>query len=84
MNTLDVSTDYDDVRIHEDELALIDDADLLRLRMSRDVLYRCFAEGVVLMQGENPVAMQPVAYETKGGKWEVVLIHFKTRSKMQA
>jgi hypothetical protein len=53
-NILSISTFDGDVEIHEDDLALITNEHLQKLRMSRDVLYRCFAEGAVLMRGKDP------------------------------
>jgi hypothetical protein len=47
---LDVSTKDGDERIYEDDLPLVTARDLKRLRMTREVLHRCFAEGVRRMQ----------------------------------
>jgi hypothetical protein len=74
---LHVSTDDGDVEIHEHALATITEADLKKLRMSRDDLYRCFAEGLRLME-ESEVKpadrVRPFAERTLDGEWEVHLV----------
>lgn len=56
-----------------DALETITEDELKLLRISREDLIRCFAEGVVLMLGKNPKEVRPVAHETKEGKWQVSL-----------
>ena len=51
---LEVSTDYGyDISIYEDDLDGITASELWKLRMSRPVLKRCFAEGVMLMHTKS-------------------------------
>ncbi len=53
-----------------------------KLHISRPVLKRCFAEGVMLMQGktEND-RVRPCAYPILGGKqWVVHLVQYPGRS----
>jgi hypothetical protein len=76
MNILNISTVDGDVEIREDELAFLPNADLQKLGMSREVLYRCFAEGVVLMEGKDPKLVRPVADEKLNGEWIVQLVHY--------
>jgi hypothetical protein len=70
---LDVSTKDGDERIYEDDLPLVIARDLKRLRMTREVLHRCFAEGVRRMQepGKDWARCRPTAQETLDGEWEV-------------
>jgi hypothetical protein len=76
---LEVSTDYGyDFAIYEEDLAGITASELWKLRMSRPVLKKCFAEGVMLMQGktEND-RVRPCAYPILGGKqWVVHLVKY--------
>jgi hypothetical protein len=76
---LHLSTDDGDVEIHEHELARITDAELERFRISRDDLYRCFAEGLRLMEEDEIKPgdrVRPVADETVDGRWEVHLVRY--------
>jgi hypothetical protein len=82
LNTLYIGTDHGDVRIREDELASIGNADLKMLRISRADLHRCFAEGVVLMQRKNPADVRPVASEMLDGKWIVVLVRYSDYARV--
>jgi hypothetical protein len=51
---LEVSTDYGfDVAIYEEDLEGITASELWKLRISRPVLKRCFAEGLMLIQGKT-------------------------------
>ena len=51
---LEVSTDYGyDIAIYEEDLEGIAASELWKLRMSRPVLKRCFAEGVMLMHTKS-------------------------------
>ena len=62
---VDIVTDDGEVRVLENEVARINDADLKRLGMSRAELERAFAEGKVLMKksGNKPGGrIRPVAY----------------------
>jgi hypothetical protein len=61
MYELDVSTTEGDVNIREDELASITEDDLEMLGMTREILNRCFAEGVALMKANN---IQPSESDT--------------------
>ena len=80
---LEVSTDYGyDIAIYAEDLEGITASELWKLRMSRAVLKRCFAEGVVLMQGkaENDW-VRPCAYPILGGKqWVVHLVRYPGQS----
>jgi hypothetical protein len=60
-----------------DALEKITENELKLLRISREDLIRCFAEGVVLMLGKNPRDVRPVAHENKDGKWQVSLHYSK-------
>ena len=59
-----------------DALETITEDELKILRISREDLIRCFAEGVVLMMGKNPKDVRPVAHETPDG-WQVSLRYSK-------
>jgi hypothetical protein len=80
---LEVSTEYGyDIAIYEEDLEGITVGELWKLRISRPVLKRCFAEGLVLMQGktEND-RVRPCAYLILGGKqWVVHLVQYPGRS----
>ena len=80
---LEVSTDYGyDIAIYAEDLEGITASELWKLRMSRAVLKRCFAEGITLMQGktEND-RVRPCAYPILGGKqWVVHLVQYPGRS----
>ena len=80
---LEVSTDYGyDISISEEDLDSITATELWKLRMSRPMLKRCFAEGVMLMQGktEND-RVRPCAYPILGGKqWVVHLVQYPGQS----
>jgi len=72
---LAVPTAYGAVEIGEDELRTLTDKELAKLRISREELHRCFAEGVKLMKrrgGSDRV--RPIAVETYDGKWEVHIV----------
>ena len=72
---LDVSTDAgDSIRIYEEDLPRITKADLKELRMTHEILNRCFAEGVRLMTepGMDWAKWRPCADETLKGEWIVV------------
>ena len=80
---LEISTDEGGILIREDELSSITDAELQRLRISREDLHRCFAEGAAklmqgkLMQGMKPGdRVRPCADETRDGKWVVSLGYY--------
>lgn len=74
---LGIATDDGDVIITEDALASITEDELKFLRISRDDLIRCFAEGEVLMRGVDPKAVLPIAYETIDGRWLISLARSK-------
>jgi hypothetical protein len=80
---LEVTTDYGyDIAIYEEDLEGITASELWKLHMSRPVLKRCFAEGVMLMQGktEND-RVRPCAYPILGGlQWVVHLVQYPGRS----
>jgi hypothetical protein len=80
---LEVSTDYGyAISIYEEDLDSITATELSKLRMSRPMLKRCFAEGVVLMQGKTENDwVRPCAYPILGGKqWVVHLVQYPGRS----
>ena len=81
MSVLDIAANNSDVTINEVELASISDTQLMELRMSRADLYRCFAQGLDLMTGNNPVTVRPVA--RLDGTWTVVLVHYSEFSRAQ-
>jgi hypothetical protein len=81
MHILEVSTDSGGIEIHEDELATITDAELKKLRMSREVLERCFRLGKELMKGKKPGdRVRPCADEDLQGNWHVVLVRYSELS----
>ena len=65
---LDVITVGGDVRVYEDDLPRITDAHLKRLRMTREMLHQCFAEGVRLMKDRDWAKSRPIAedFGTRG------------------
>ncbi len=70
MNTITIATSSGDVVIREDELPTIETDELETLEISRDELYRVFAEGVKLTQGVKPRdRIRPVACEQRDGSW---------------
>jgi hypothetical protein len=69
---LSVFTLYGNVEIVEDEPTLTN-KELAKLRISREELRRCFAEGVKLMEGRGD-SERACAYETYDGKWEVRIV----------
>ena len=80
-NTLSVSTAYGDVAISENELPAVTDKDLAKLRISREELHRCFAEGLKLMAGRSDSdRVRPVATETFDGKWVVHIVGYSPLS----
>ncbi len=80
---LEVSTDYGyDIAIYEEDLDGITASELWKLRISRSLLKRCFAEGIMPMHGkpEND-RTRPCAYPTLGGRqWVVQLVQYPGRS----
>ena len=66
----------EDIIIREDDLARFPEAELKRLRISRQELRRVFAKGVKLPQVENSPHVVPTAYEKRGGGWVVRLIDY--------
>jgi len=72
---LAVPTAYGAVEIGEDELRTLTDKELAKLRISREELHRCFAEGVKLMKRRSGSdRVRPIAVETYDGKWEVHIV----------
>jgi len=68
-----------DLTINEDELADITDDDLAEWCITREVLHRCFAEGVELMKDKTESdRVRPIAEHTGDGPndWEVVLVQY--------
>jgi hypothetical protein len=80
---LEVSTDYGyDIAIYEEDLEGIAASELWKLRISRPMLKRCFAEGITLMEGktEND-RLRACTYPIFGGKqWVVHLVQYPGRS----
>lgn len=79
MDILEVATDLGAVTIRKQDLITITDTELRRLRMSREELNRCFAEGMELMRsrGIKPSdRIRPCAEERLDGKWQVVLVRY--------
>jgi hypothetical protein len=70
---LSVFTLYGTVEIGEDELPTL--TELAKLRISREELCRCFADGVKLMEGRGD-SERACAYETYDGKWEVRIVRY--------
>jgi hypothetical protein len=69
---LELGTADGDVRIDEEALPTIADAELTELGISREELHRCFEEGRRLMQGyTDRDRVRPVADQRKDGTWEV-------------
>jgi len=83
-NILGIATDDGDVILREDQLASITEDELKFLRISRNDLIRCFAEGEVLMQGNSSKDVRPVAYETRDGTWQLSLVRFSKRTRHRA
>jgi hypothetical protein len=79
MYSLDVGTSKGfDVNIREDELVSITEDDLKKLGISREVLHRCFAEGVAMMKAQNiepSDRIRPTAGEVYG-EWKVILVQY--------
>jgi hypothetical protein len=73
---LDVSTEDGDLRIYEDDLSRITAAELKQLRMTREVLQECFAEGVRLMKDRDWAKQGPCADETLEGEWFVLVVGY--------
>jgi hypothetical protein len=74
---LSVFTLYGNVEIGEDELPTLTNKELAKLRISREELRRCFAEGVKLMEGRSDSdSVRACAYETYDGKWEVRIVRY--------
>ena len=76
---LSVFTLYGTVEVGEDELPTLTNKELAKLRISREELRRCFAEGVKLMEGRGN-SDRPCAYETYDGKWEVRIVRYSALS----
>src|SRR5262245_26739921 len=70
---LAVPTAYGAVEIGEDELRTLTDKGLAKLRISREELHRCFAEGVKLMKRRSG-SDRPIAAKTFDGEWQVHII----------
>src|SRR4029450_12277890 len=69
---LELGTADGDVRIDEEALPTIADAELTELGISREQLHRCFEEGRRLMQGyTDRDRVRPVAVQRTDGTWEV-------------
>src|SRR5437870_2408144 len=65
------------------ELASMTENDLKMLGISREVLHRCFAEGVRMMKAQNITPggrIRPVAVETSNGEWRVILVQYSPHS----
>jgi hypothetical protein len=78
---LAVSTAYGDVMIEEDKLPTLTDKDFAKLRISREELLRCFAEGVKRMEGfTDSDRVRAVAHQTYDGKWEVYIVEYSPLS----
>jgi len=67
---LALATDYGDVEIREDDLSSITEAELKKLRITRNELNRAFAEGVRLVKSRSD-RVRPVAHKTFDGTWRV-------------
>jgi hypothetical protein len=72
---LALATDYGDVEIREDDLSLLADAELKKLRITRTELYQAFAEGAELMKSRSD-RVRPVAHKTFDGTWRVDLFRY--------
>jgi hypothetical protein len=69
---LELGTADGDLRIDEEVLPTIADADLTELGISREELHRCFKEGRRLMRGyTDRDRVRPVADQRRDGTWEV-------------
>ena len=77
--TLSVFTLYGIVEVDEDELPTLTNKALAKLRISREELRRCFAEGVKLMEGRGDND-RACAYKTYDRKWEVRIVRYPTLS----
>jgi hypothetical protein len=63
--------------IGEDDLPSLTNEELAKLRISREELHRCFAEGVKLMGGRSDSdRVRPCAVKTFNGKWEVHIVRY--------
>jgi hypothetical protein len=74
-----LGTSEGNLKINEDDLDRITDAQLAELSISRKELHRVFAEGVRLMQsrGVKPShRARPVADQRLDGKWEVHIVGY--------
>jgi hypothetical protein len=63
------------VDIRAEDLATVTDAELRRLRITREELRRCFAEAMEMMRGATPAdwaKRRPVADQMQDGEWVVV------------
>jgi hypothetical protein len=70
---LSVFTLYGIVEVGEDELPTLTNKEIAKLRISREELRRCFAEGMKLMEGRGE-SDRACAYETYDGEWEVRIV----------
>ncbi len=64
---LSVFTLYGIVEVGEDELPTLTNKEIAKLRISREELRRCFAEGMKLMEGRGE-RDRACAYETYDGE----------------
>ena len=74
---LAVPTAYGAVEISEDELTTLTNKELAKLRISREELRRCFAEGVKLMKGRSD-SDRMLAVKTFDGTWEVHIVRYSS------
>jgi hypothetical protein len=76
-----IATEWGDICIKEKELPTVTDADLAKLRLTREELNQLFAMGVELMRGKTVRdRVRPVAAETLDGHWEVRLVGYSPLS----
>jgi len=76
---LSVFTLYGIVEVGEDELQTLTNEALGKLRISREELRRCFAEGLKLMEGRGD-SDRACANETYDGKWKVRIVRYSALS----
>jgi hypothetical protein len=78
---LQLDTDEGPILIGEDDLPTITEKELVRFRISRKDLHRCFKQGMKLMAGYTiSDRIRPCASETLAGKWEVYLCRYSAWS----
>ena|SRR5215472_15594539 len=76
-----IATENGDISIAEDVLPSVTDADLAKLRLTREELHELFAVGQKLMEGKTMSdRVRPVASETLDGRWEVWLVRYSPLS----